>query len=123
MTSETNLEALSTSELADMADHHNSAAYAELSDKDLPEDQFRKGLLEILRGEEDRSAEEIEQLTNSVRTAAVAALIVDTGGDLWGEHPKHSKSDWKYEVENGDTMLGYWEWVQCRLEMGEGEDD
>ena len=59
---------------------------------------------------------ELAALTCSVRTACVAALIVDNGGDLWGEHPKHSKSDWRYEVENGDTMLGYWEWVLCRLD-------
>lgn len=29
----------------------------------------------------------------------------------WGEHPDHSASDWSFEVSNGDTRVGYWEWV------------
>jgi hypothetical protein len=35
----------------------------------------------------------------------------------WGEHPDCRLSDWKYEVANGDTRLGYWEWVVVRLEL------
>ena len=35
----------------------------------------------------------------------------DQYGGEWGEHPKYPSSDWKYEVSNGDTRLGYWEWV------------
>ena len=38
------LEQLSTSQLADRADSHNSAAYADLSEQDLPEDKFRADL-------------------------------------------------------------------------------
>ena len=29
----------------------------------------------------------------------------------WGEHPDYALKDWKYEVANGDTRAGYWEWV------------
>jgi hypothetical protein len=25
-------------------------------------------------------------------------------------------SDWQYEVVNGDTILGYWEWVEHQKE-------
>ena len=116
------LAQLSTSELADRADAHNPAAYAVASEQDLPEDQFRAALLEILGGVEDHSAADKDALTCAVRTAAVAALVVDSGGDLWGSHPKYPKSDWRYEVENGDTMLGYWEWVHCKLEESAQED-
>ena len=52
---------------------------------------------------------------------ATAALICDTGGDLWGEHPKYSKGDWRYEIDNNDTVLGYWEWVYMKLEGEESE--
>jgi hypothetical protein len=65
---------------------------------------------------------EIEMLTNSIRTAEVAALVMENGGDLWGKHPKHSKADWKYEVASGYTMLGYWEWVSCKIMEEEAED-
>lgn len=53
----------------------------------------------------------------------MAALVVDSGGDLWGAHPNYPKSDWRYEVENGDTMLGYWEWVHCKLEEAETDSE
>jgi hypothetical protein len=66
---------------------------------------------------------EVELLTNDIRTAAVAKLITVNGGNLWGVHPKYPKSDWQFEVENGDTMLGYWEWVLCKLEEEESEDE
>jgi len=29
----------------------------------------------------------------------------------WGEHPNHLLKEWKLEVSEGDTRLGYWEWV------------
>ncbi len=32
----------------------------------------------------------------------------------WGEHPDHPVDDWKYEVANDDTRLGYWAWVAIR---------
>ena len=117
------LEDLGTSELADMADSHNSVAYAALSDADIKESAFRTGLIEILMGAPDTTAADRDALTNAIRTAEVAALVVENGGDLWGVHPKYPKSDWKYEVENGDTMLGYWEWALCKLEEEESEDD
>lgn len=28
-----------------------------------------------------------------------------------GECPAHPRSDWEYQVENGDTSSGYWEWL------------
>lgn len=32
----------------------------------------------------------------------------------WGEHPHHPVENWKYEVVNGDTRQGYWDWVAIR---------
>lgn len=33
----------------------------------------------------------------------------------WAEHPDHPVGDWQAEVMNGDTRLGYWDWVSARL--------
>lgn len=33
------------------------------------------------------------------------------------EHPVHVKKDWKYEVANDDTLLGYDEWVANKSEV------
>lgn len=41
--------------------------------------------------------------------------LKEAHGGHWGEHPEHPLSDWRYEVQNGDTRLGYWEWVAARL--------
>lgn len=37
------------------------------------------------------------------------------------EHPKYPLSDWQYEVQNGDTRLGYDEWVEHCLERDMNE--
>ncbi|MGH1461262.1 MAG: hypothetical protein ACRBB6_04420 [Neptuniibacter sp.] len=31
------------------------------------------------------------------------------------EHPGYPRCDWKLEVANNDTVLGYWEWVMSCL--------
>ena len=33
----------------------------------------------------------------------------------WSSHPDIPVEDWKSEVANGDTRLGYWEWVSNAL--------
>jgi hypothetical protein len=34
----------------------------------------------------------------------------------WGHHPDKLIEDWRYEVANGDTRRGYWEWVAAQLD-------
>lgn len=34
----------------------------------------------------------------------------------WAEHPDFAPMDWQYEVANGDTRQGYWDWVQGKVE-------
>jgi hypothetical protein len=36
--------------------------------------------------------------------------------DLWQDHPDWPRSEWRLEAGNDDTLLGYWEWVQAKLE-------
>lgn len=38
------------------------------------------------------------------------------------EHPQHPRSDWQYEVANGDTKLGYWTWVAQAVEAASNDD-
>ncbi len=42
------------------------------------------------------------------------ALEAANGG-YWGGHPDHLTEDWQYEIANGDTRLGYWEWVESQI--------
>lgn len=38
-----------------------------------------------------------------------------------GEHPYYDKAEWRLAVSDGDTLLGYWEWVRSKLEEAFGE--
>lgn len=51
----------------------------------------------------------------SSKTPTTKELIQIYGVD--GEHPEFPASDWKYEVDNGDTRRGYWDWVAAGLEQ------
>jgi hypothetical protein len=43
--------------------------------------------------------------------------LADANGGYWGPgHFAHHIDDWKTEVANDDTRMGYWEWVQKQLE-------
>lgn len=36
--------------------------------------------------------------------------------EYWrNEHEKFPAEDWVYAVKNGDTRLGYWEWLSAEL--------
>lgn len=41
----------------------------------------------------------------------------DTPVGHWGTHAKYTLEDWKLEVANDDTRLGYWDWVEAREEL------
>jgi len=41
----------------------------------------------------------------------------------WGEHPKYPAGDWRYEVQNNDTRLGYWAWVVAQMDKREISDE
>lgn len=36
-----------------------------------------------------------------------------------GEHGLYPKNDWRYEVMNDDTLLGYWIWVASKIECAQ----
>ena len=41
----------------------------------------------------------------------------------WDEAAGHPVEDWRYEVTNDDTRLGYLAWVDAREESGEYDDE
>lgn len=36
--------------------------------------------------------------------------------DGGGEHPKHTREDWRNAVANDDTILGYWDWLEEQIQ-------
>jgi hypothetical protein len=53
--------------------------------------------------------------------APAVTHISEPFGGIWGEHPDHDPSDWRQEVENHDTRLGYWDWVAAKIDEAEVE--
>lgn len=35
------------------------------------------------------------------------------------EHPDYARYEWECAVVNGETILGYWMWVQDQIEQSE----
>ena len=46
---------------------------------------------------------------------------IDFSGLTRKDHKKYPRKDWQYEVANGDTTLGYVDWVWSRIDMAETE--
>jgi hypothetical protein len=36
-----------------------------------------------------------------------------------GEHPQYLRRDWRHEVAEGDTLRGYWQWVEAQIEQAD----
>lgn len=37
--------------------------------------------------------------------------------DLWDDFKKYPRADWRAEVANDDTQLGYWDWVKQHITL------
>ncbi len=46
----------------------------------------------------------------------IAKIIWQCGDNLWNSCAQYPRTEWQHEVENGDTVLGYWEWVASQAE-------
>lgn len=65
------------------------------------------------------AAEASSPVTQSPMEAAMAALE-----SRWGsEHGWYGREEWREDVAQGNTKLGYWEWVQHSLEGNGGEEE
>ena len=58
-------------------------------------------------------------IANSKGSKRVQAARRMEARDVWGYHPKFSREDWRAEVRNKETNLGYWDWVEHRIEAEE----
>lgn len=45
--------------------------------------------------------------------------LAEQYGGYWGEHPIYTEEDWVIEVRDGNTRLGYWDWVQAQIDLRE----
>jgi hypothetical protein len=81
-----------------------------------PEDQPDSILVEVVEWMRKQ-----ENSNNSLPIPNQIDVMVRITGnsqdDIWEEYDKHSRSSWVQEVENGDTSLGYWEWVESQIEQ------
>ena len=58
----------------------------------------------------------LSTVPDSVTTQEVEAFKNEHGGH-WSEHPDLPLADWRHEVQEDSTRLGYWEWVYKQLLM------
>jgi hypothetical protein len=72
----------------------------------------------LLGAESQFTARIIDDLTMG---KAIDRAIMQCGGDQWGSCSQYPREDWQLEVENGDTNLGYWEWVIHQAEAVEAD--
>lgn len=74
-----------------------------------------------LSGEQQLSL--VKKLLDESRKHAMAVAIAALEA-RWGfEHGYYDRSDWQHDVSEGNTKLGYWEWVQHAIEANGGEDE
>ena len=45
--------------------------------------------------------------------------LSDKYGGVWGDHPDWPIADWREEIVNNYTRLGYWDWVYNQEEQPE----
>jgi len=62
-----------------------------------------------------------KSLTDSVSADGTDPHALAERYGLDGEHPDYPRKDWKYEVTNDDTKLGYWDWVSHKAEADADE--
>ena len=43
-------------------------------------------------------------------------LALEDQFGYWGEHPEHLVCYWQVEVSEYETRLGYWSWVEEKLQ-------
>jgi len=53
------------------------------------------------------------------KTEITEVIQRQTNGGIWGNHPRYPAALWQDCVHDGDTRLGYWEWVANRIDMQE----
>lgn len=60
--------------------------------------------------------EEVDLLTPEIPDRDLGRLELETKysaghNEGWGHHPTHTRDLWKEDVDQDDTVMGYWDWV------------
>lgn len=80
-------------------------------------------MLEAIETECERLGLDIYKSDQELDQAGLLAKYADAEG--WGEHPEHTRAEWKERVAEEDTESGYWEWVahnvRCDIQEARGE--
>lgn len=76
--------------------------------------------LAVSKQEADATAPEAD--IAPARSDVVLTSYIDDFLSEGGESAHYPKSDWQYEVDNGDTRLGYRDWLLAKLEQTSRDD-
>jgi hypothetical protein len=80
--------------------------------------------------EQERQGKPLEEIAHQLyhyigstylTNADPSILIARTRVNVWDNYPDFPIDDWKFEVGNSDTVLGYWEWVRHKIEEQRNE--
>lgn len=84
----------------------------------LTQEQAQREAMEVVRERLTDLAKCLPDLSVEQQGIGETAMMA-CGGDIWGECAQYVKNDWRYEVANNDTVLGYWDWVGHQAEADE----
>lgn len=76
----------------------------------------RQNVIDILDHAEEH-ARQMEAIDTIEDTATIKQATNEVIPDVWAEDDAWPVADWKYDVGNGDTRLGYWDWVEHNREI------
>lgn len=78
---------------------------------------YDKDSLDILIADAERAVYDVSRSHKDVITTTYVgdAPLRQTVDNVWCEHKDYPKEDWLTEVENYDTTVGYWEWVENQM--------
>jgi len=57
-----------------------------------------------------------KHLNDSESTLSEPSTIASAVDDVWSEDTEFPREDWRLDVQNCDTSLGYWDWVNSQRE-------
>ena len=61
--------------------------------------------------------------SEDAKAPATASAPTPPARDPWGSDPKYPREYWQYEVNNGDTSLGYWDWVDNQYDLADDDEE
>lgn len=89
---------------------------------DIPIDSFSKlsDADEVIYDLLDANELETEPCAYSSKLV-MTVLTLAQPEDPWGEDPDYPRVNWRYEVGEEETSLGYWDWVETQRAQAEAD--